>query len=149
MAPDGTLWIYESWCVSYYDLPADFDEEREAKGKYLIRQDDFYHLRQLDPETGRELKMVDLSAAAQEVERALKNDTVRFALDGEGRICLAGSDRVAVLDGKGAVLFALEVNLPGSGIRGRPARSARGLGSVRLRGNLTGAGCQRARHLHR
>ncbi|MCI9318339.1 MAG: hypothetical protein HFF67_09900, partial [Oscillospiraceae bacterium] len=77
MAPDGTLWIYESWCVSYYDLPADFDEEREAKGKYLIRQDDFYHLRQLDPETGRELKMVDLSAAAQEVERALKNDTVR------------------------------------------------------------------------
>ena len=38
MAPDGTLWIYESWCVSYYDLPADFDEEREAKGKYLIRQ---------------------------------------------------------------------------------------------------------------
>ena len=118
MAPDGTLWIYESWCVSYYDLPADFDEEREAKGKYLTRQDDFYHLRQLDPETGRELKLVDLSAAAQEVERALKNDTVRFALDGEGRICLAGSDRVVVLDSKGAVLFALEVNLPGSGIRG-------------------------------
>ncbi len=118
MAPDGTLWIYESWCVSYYDLPADFDEEREAKGKYLIRQDDFYHLRQLDPETGRELKMVDLSAAAQEVERALKNDTVRFAVDGEGRICLADSGRVAVLDGKGTVLFTLEVNLPGSGIRG-------------------------------
>lgn len=119
LAPDGTLWVYESWCISYYDLPADFDEERETKGKYLIRQDDFYHLRQLDPETGRELKLVDLSAAAQEeVERALKYDDVRFALDGEGRIYLADSGHVAVLDGKGTVLFTLEVNLPGSGMRG-------------------------------
>lgn len=119
LAPDGTLWVYESWCISYYDLPADFDEERETKGKYLIRQDDFYHLRQLDPGTGRELKLVDLSAAAQEeVERALKYDDVRFALDGEGRIYLADSGHVAVLDGKGTVLFTLEVNLPGSGMRG-------------------------------
>ena len=65
LGSDGTLWLWEAWSVSHYDLPEDFDEEQEIKGKYFTGQDLFYQVRQLDSATGRELAVVDFSAAVQ------------------------------------------------------------------------------------
>lgn len=118
LAQDGTLWTYEAWAVSHYDLPEDFDEEREAKGKHFVGQDNYCCLRQLDPATGGELKSVDLSAAAEPLADGFRYDTVWFAVDGEGRIYLADNKCIAVLDGQGALLFTLEASLPAHPMNG-------------------------------
>ena len=40
LAPDGTLWLYEIWTVSTYDLPEGFDETKESRGRYLASRED-------------------------------------------------------------------------------------------------------------
>lgn len=111
LAPDGTLWLYEIWYVYHYDLPADFDEETEAKGKYLDSQGEFHHLRQLDPSTGQEKSLVDLSDAVRVLARDGSFDEPGVAVDGKGNVYFAWNDGVAVLDQNGNCLFTLEAEL--------------------------------------
>ena len=47
LAPDGTLWLYETLSITRYDLPVVFDPEKEAVVKYYTWLDDFHNLRQL------------------------------------------------------------------------------------------------------
>ena len=112
LAPDGTLWLYEMWSISYYDLPEDFDEAVEAKGKYFDHEECFHHLRQLDPATGRQKKLVDLSDAVRTLEVESAHDISGVAVDGRGNIYFAGTGGVAVLNNKGSYLFTLEANIP-------------------------------------
>ena len=116
MAPDGTLWVYEIWIVSYYDLPEDFDPDKDFKGDYLISKDQFCHLCQLDPDTGRQTKLVDLSDAVQEMDMESVYGVFGFAVDGRNNIYLATSTGVAVLNDRSNLLFTLEADIPGAGI---------------------------------
>ena len=116
LAPDGTLWVYETWTVFHYDLPEGFDPETDLKGPYFTGQDTFCHLRQLDPATGREKKLVDLSEAAQSLELAGTFGVTDFLVDGGGNIYLAGPGGVAALDGQGKYLFTLEADIPDTGL---------------------------------
>ena len=117
LAPDGTLWLYEIWMVSTYDLPEDFDNTKESKVKYRTSQEEFHHLRQLDPVTGRERDLVDLSEAVRTLsaEEAFAGDWLEmsgFTVDGGGNICFSRSGGVAALDRKGNLLFTLEAAIP-------------------------------------
>lgn len=112
LAPDGTLWLYETLSITRYDLPEDFDPEKEAVGKYYTGRDDFHHLRQLDPATGREKRLVDLSDAVRALEVSDIFDVAGFTVDGGGNIYFAGTGGVAALDKKGNYLFTLEADLP-------------------------------------
>ena len=118
LAPDGTLWLYEMWSISYYDLPEDFDEAVEAKGKYFDRREDFHHLRQLDPGTGRQKKLLDLSDAVRTLDVGDIFDVSGVAVDGQGNVYFAGTGGVAVMNGKGDYLFTLEAALPQAGFDG-------------------------------
>ncbi len=115
LAPDGTLWVYETWTVFHYDLPEGFDPETDLKGPYFTGQDTFCHLRQLDPVTGREKKLVDLSEAAQALDLAGSFGVTDFLVDGRGTIYLAGPGGVAALDSQGKHLFTLEADIPDTG----------------------------------
>ena len=123
LGADGTLWLWEAWSVSHYDLPEDFDEEQETKGKYFTGQDLFYQVRQLDSATGRELAVVDFSAAVQELEKKQPYVSAAFAVDGKGRIYLADNSGVSVLDSRGQVLFTQEATLPYAGVMGSAGTS--------------------------
>ncbi len=117
LAPDGTLWLYEIWMVSTYDLPEDFDNTKESKVKYRTSQEEFHHLRQLDPVTGRERDLVDLSEAVRTLsaEEAFAGDWLEmsgFTVDGGGNICFSRSGGVAALDRKGNLIFTLEAAIP-------------------------------------
>lgn len=121
LAPDGTLWLYEMWAVSTYDLPEDFDGTKESKGKYRTGQEEFHHLRQLDPVTGREKKLVDLSEAVRNVKEddaGIWLDVSGFAVDGGGNVCFAKSGGAAVLNQKGDLLFTLEAAIPRANFSG-------------------------------
>lgn len=111
LAPDGTLWLYEIWYVYHYDLPADFDPDAENKGNYLTSQETFHHLRQLDPGSGREKKIVDLSEAVRALETGGFYDEPGVAVDRYGNVYFAWNGGVAVLDQNGNRLFTLEAEL--------------------------------------
>ena len=112
LAPDGTMWLYEMWTISYYDLPEDFDPEKETMGKYYTGSEDFHHLRQLDPVTGRQKSLIDLSDAVRTLDVSAIFDVTGLVVDGEGNIYFAGTGGVAALDRKGRYLFTLEADLP-------------------------------------
>lgn len=118
LAPDGTLWLCEMWTLIYYDLPEDFDPAKEPIGKYYTGQEDFHHLRQLDPVTGRQKKLVDLSDGVRTLDVSDVLDIAGFAVDGRGNVYFAGTGGVAVLDNRGNYLFTLEAALPGAGFNG-------------------------------
>lgn len=118
LAPDGTLWLYEMWSIAYYDLPEDFDPEKESVGKYLDRLEYFHHLRQLDPSTGRQKNILDLSDAVRTLEVENTLDISGVAVDGSGSIYFAGTGGVAVLDNKGGCLFTLEADIPRASFSG-------------------------------
>lgn len=111
LAPDGTLWIYEVYSVLHYDLPEDFDPERQDPGPYFAGRDDFHYLRQLDPATGREKDLIDLSDAARALNTAGFSDQTDFAVDSQGSLYLAHGGRVAVSDRRGNLLFTLEAGV--------------------------------------
>lgn len=116
MGPDGTLWVYEAHTILRYDLPEDFDLEQDRRMEYLTGQDDFCHLRQLDPATGREKELIDLSDAIQALDISGFGDISGLAVDGEGNAYFAGPGGVAVLDGGSRLLFTLEADMPSSGV---------------------------------
>ena len=112
LAPDGTLWLYEIWYVSSYDLPEDFDGETDVKGKYLDYREEFHHLRQLDPVTGQQKSLVDLSDAVRALAAEDSLDGAGVAVDGGGNVYFAWNGGIAVLDKEGTCLFTLEAELP-------------------------------------
>ena len=112
LAPDGTLWLYEIWYASYYDLPEDFDGETDVKGKYMDYREEFHHLRQLDPVTGRQKSLVDLSDAVRALAVEGSLDGAGVAVDGGGNVYFAWNGGIAVLDREGTCLFTLEAELP-------------------------------------
>lgn len=112
LAPDGTMWLYEMWTISYYDLPEDFDPEKEPMGQYYTGREDFHHLRQLDPATGRQKDLIDLSDAVRTLDISEIFDVAGFVVDGGGNIYFAGTGGVAALDKNGNYLFTLEASLP-------------------------------------
>ena len=112
LSPDGTMWLYEMWSIACYDLPEDFDPERESMGQYFFGRENFHHLRQLDPVTGRQKALIDLSDAVRTLDISGIFDVAGFVVDGEGNICFAGTGGAAVLDKKGKYLFTLEADLP-------------------------------------
>ena len=120
LAPDGSLWLYEIWVVSTYDLPEDFDETKEPKGKYRTDQEEFHHLRQLDPVTGREKDLIDLSEAVRALAVEGSFDAADITVDAEKNVYFAWNEGIAVLDREGNRLFSLEADLPG-GIYGSAA----------------------------
>lgn len=93
LAPDGTLWLYEIWYVSHFDLPEDFDGETDRKADYLDYRAEFHYIRQLDPVTGQQKKVVDLSDAVRALAEEGSFDEAGVAVDGwpccrtERRLC--------------------------------------------------------------
>lgn len=118
LAPDGTLWVYEEWWIPHYDLPEGFDPETDLKGPYFTGQDEFLHLNQLDPRTGKEKRLADLSEAARALDLADTFGAIDFTVDKDGNLYLAGPGGVAVLDGGGKHLFTLETDIPDTGMSG-------------------------------
>ena len=112
LAPDGTLWLYETWTIFYYDLPADFDETTEIKSKYLSGRDEFHHLRQLDANTGREKRVVDLSEAVLALSGNNTFSFSSFAVDSRENIYFSKTGGVAVLNSRGNLQFVLEADIP-------------------------------------
>lgn len=112
VAADGSLWLYEALTVSHYDLPEDYDPEKEAVGKYFSRRDSFHQLRQLDAATGQQKKLVDLSDAVRDLDVSDLFDVAGFAVDAKGNVYFAGTGGVAVLDKDGNHLFTLKADLP-------------------------------------
>ena len=116
LAPDGSLWVYERWTMVNYDLPEDFDPERESKSKYYTGRDDFHHLRQLDPVTGREKKLADISSAIRELDVSDLFGVSGFMVDDKENIYVSGTGGAAVLDKEGGLLFTLQASLPYSAL---------------------------------
>ena len=112
LSPDGSLWLYEVLTVDHYDPPEDFDPAKEPIGKYYTGRDDFHHLLQLDPVTGKQKKLTDLSDAVQTLDISDIFDVAGFTVDSKGNIYFAGTGGVAVMDKNGDYLFTLEADLP-------------------------------------
>lgn len=110
--PEGALWIYEGWTETRYDLPADFDPDRDGAGKadYFVSRERGHALRQLDPQTGRTLRTVDLSAAMEALGEA---GLCGLTVDKGGTICLSDGEKVIALDRDGQPLFTLEAETAG------------------------------------
>lgn len=115
IAPDGTLWSLESWTLVSYDLPDDFDENEDNLYDYVSNLENSYVLRQLDTETGRNLKTVNISEAVRELGIDWIYD---WTMDYGGRIFLAAEGQVAVLDNNGQILFTVDAELTPSGLEG-------------------------------
>ncbi len=112
LAPDGSLWLYETLSITHYDLPEDFDPEKDDISKYDTGWEDIHQLRQLDSATGQEKKLVDLNDTVQAMEASDICDATGFTVDAMGNIYLAGTGRVTILDKDGNYLFTLEAKLP-------------------------------------
>lgn len=114
MGPDGTLWVYDTYSIIHYDLPDGFDPDTMDRSSYYTGRDDFHHLSQLDPATGKQKKLVDLSEALRALALEGFSASSSFAVDGQGNIYFSAAGSVAVNDSKGNHLFTLEANIPAS-----------------------------------
>lgn len=96
---DGKLWVWEQFLVSG---PSD-GSGGESTGQV-------FHMRQLDPDSGGELKLVDITAAMEDMNLLTLNG---LAVDEAGTIFLADQKHVAAVDGQGQTLYTLKAKLPG------------------------------------
>ena len=106
---DGKLWVWDQYIDHVYDLPEDFDPEKDDRTAYFSGNAITYRMRQLDPATGKELKAVDVTAAMEQL------DLMTFggmAVDAKGTIYLADDSLIAAADGQGELLFTIETALP-------------------------------------
>ena len=90
---DGKLWIWEQFL-----LPSGDSGYRHL-----------YRMRQLDPDTGKELGVVDVTAVMEEMDSLSLGGLV---VDDAGTIFLADKSHVAAVDGQGLVLYTLKANMP-------------------------------------
>ena len=124
LAPDGTLWVYENQLIVRFALPEDFDEKTNQKGDYLDYRAEFHYMLQLDPATGQQRKVVDLSDAVRALAEEGSFDAPDAAVDGGGNLYFAWNGGVAVLDQEGTCLFTLEADMPRSAFAGAGGRLA-------------------------
>lgn len=96
---DGKLWVWEQFLISG---PSD-GSGGESTGQV-------FHMRQLDPDSGGELKLVDITAAMEDISLLTLNG---LAVDEAGTIFLADQKHVAAVDGQGQTLYTLKAKLPG------------------------------------
>ena len=106
---DGKLWVWEEYTLLYYDFPEDFDEGRDRRSDYLTGEYTFCHLRQLDPGSGRELKLVDMGEAAAELKRT--GPLQGLTVDGQGTIYISTPRKIAALSDTGELLFTLKAEI--------------------------------------
>ena len=106
---DGKLWVWEEYTLLHYDFPESFDEGKDRRSDYLTGKDAFCHLRQLDPGTGKELKLVDMGEAAEELKRT--GPIQGLTVDGQGIIYIGTPRKIAALDDTGEVLFTLKAEI--------------------------------------
>lgn len=99
---DGKLWVWEQFYV-----PPETDGESEAPSG----GGQAFHLRQLDPDTGRELQVVDITAVMEDISLQTMNG---MAVDETGTIFLADQKHIAAVDSQGQTLYALKASLPGT-----------------------------------
>lgn len=111
MGGDGKLWVWEEYVLFYYDFPEDFDPNRDSMKDYLTGQDTFCHLRQLDPGTGRELKLLDIGTIPAEMTD--RESLMGLAVDGKGIIYIATSKKITALNDEGETIFTLKAELAG------------------------------------
>lgn len=109
---DGKLWVWEEYRLLHYDFPEDFDADRDRRSDYLTGEDSFCHLRQLDPGTGRELKLVDMGEAAGKLERT--GSLLGLTVDSQGIIYIASPQKITALNDAGEVLFTLKAAIHAS-----------------------------------
>ncbi|MBD5160491.1 MAG: hypothetical protein HDT14_00420 [Oscillibacter sp.] len=93
---DGTLWVWEQFFVP---------------GTETSQFSHTFHMRQLDPATGRELSVTDITAAMDGMNLQTLNGIV---VDGEGTIFLADQKHIAAIDSQGQTLYTLKAKLPGT-----------------------------------
>lgn len=89
---DGKLWVWEQFFVS-------------GAGTNQV-----FHIRQLDPVTGGELKAADITAAMEDMSLQTLNG---LAVDEAGTIFLADQKHIAAIDGQGQTLYTLKSKQPG------------------------------------
>ena len=99
---DGKLWVWEQ----FYVPPAEDGESEAPSGGGQA-----FHLRQLDPATGRELQVVDITAVMEDISLQTMNG---MAVDETGTIFLADQKHIAAVDSQGQTLYALKASLPGT-----------------------------------
>lgn len=99
---DGKLWVWEQFYV-----PPETDGESEAPSG----GGQAFHLRQLDPATGRELQMVDITAVMEDISLQTMNG---MAVDETGTIFLADQKHITAVDSPGQTLYDLKASLPGT-----------------------------------
>ena len=90
---DGKLWVWEQFFVSN-------TENRQV-----------FHMRQLDPATGGELGVVDITAAMEDMSLLSLNGMV---VDEAGTIFLADQKHVTAIDGQGQIMYSLKAKTSGS-----------------------------------
>ena len=90
---DGKLWVWEQFLVSG-------GETRQV-----------FHMRQLDPETGGELGVADITEAMEDMSLLSLNG---MAVDENGTIFLADQKHVAAVDGQGQTLYTLKARTSGT-----------------------------------
>lgn len=96
---DGSFWILENLNTYTYDLPENFDAQKDSIANYYVSGENLVFLRQYSAD-GQRLKMLDLSTL-----RGLENPEMCF--DADGNIYLGTSQVVYVVDAEGAVLAQL------------------------------------------
>ena len=90
---DGKLWIWEQFLLPSGD----------SGYSHL------YRMRQLDPDTGKELGLIDVTAVMEEMDSMSLGG---LAVDDAGTVFLADKNHVAAVDGQGMVLYTLKANMP-------------------------------------
>ncbi len=90
---DGKLWVWEQFFVSN-------TENRQV-----------FHMRQIDPATGGELGVVDITAAMEDMSLLSLNGMV---VDEAGTIFLADQKHVTAIDGQGQIMYSLKAKTSGS-----------------------------------
>lgn len=94
---DGKLWVWEQFYV-----PPAADGEAGSQS---------FRMRRLDPDTGKELQTVDVTAAMEDMSLQTLNGMV---VDETGTIFLADKKHIAAVDNQGQVLYTLKASLPGT-----------------------------------
>lgn len=110
---DGNIWIVENYNFSIYNLPDDFDADRDDPSPYFEDLGSGMAMRKLD-NTGRELQSLDL---AEVLGRSDNIWIQTFSIDGKGNIYIAvndwetNSNTIQVLGNDGTKVF----EIPNSG----------------------------------
>ena len=119
LTPDGAggLWLLETQTVFTYDLPADFDEEKDSKYQYRSDREDRAFLRRLDGGSGREIESRELTGLTPDFWEQWQGDwTVdsggifsgELTVDRDGGCFVVRPGSLTALDQSGNPLLTLE-----------------------------------------